>query len=178
MALRNTTWHKVEPGQIISFVYKTKNETRGYKRTIMLLNPDLKYRKKSTGRIKRYVVGLVLDTQITRPLTTTKVEQLFNRTGGLEMEEDALAANLPDTISKAQNTKLYNRLKAFVRTNKNYRTFDRRECLKRRVYLEVDYKGIPKDTLDRFESEQRIENAFVNKFLEDQLEFRKKELKI
>ena len=161
MALRNTTWHKVEPGQIISFVYKTKNETRGYKRTIMLLNPDLKYRKKSTGRIKRYVVGLVLDTQITRPLTTTKVEQLFNRTGGLEMEEDALAANLPDTISKAQNTKLYNRLKAFVRTNKNYRTFDRRECLKRRVYLEVDYKGIPKDTLDRFESEQRIENNFM-----------------
>ena len=161
MALRNTTWHKVEPGQIISFVYKTKGENRGYKRTIMLLNPDLKYRKKSTGRIKRYVVGLVLDTQITRPLTTTKVEQLFNRTGGLEMEEDALAANLPDTISKAQNTKLYNRLKAFVRTNKNYRTFDRRECLKRRVYLEVDYKGIPKDTLDRFESEQRIENAFM-----------------
>ena len=161
MALRNTTWHKVEPGQIISFVYKTKGETRGYKRTIMLLNPDLKYRKKSTGRIKRYVVGLVLDTQITRPLTTTKVEQLFNRTGGLEMEEDALAANLPDTISKAQNTKLYNRLKAFVRTNKNYRTFDRRECLKRRVYLEVDYKGIPKDTLDRFESEQRIKNAFM-----------------
>ena len=161
MALRNTTWHKVEPGQIISFVYKTKNDTRGYKRTIMLLNPDLKYRKKSTGRIKRYVVGLVLDTQITRPLTTTKVEQLFNRTGGLEMEEDALAANLPDTISKAQNTKLYNRLKAFVRTNKNYRTFDRRECLKRRVYLEVDYKGIPKDTLDRFESEQRIKNAFM-----------------
>ena len=161
MALRNTTWHKVAPGQIISFVYKTKKETRGYKRTIMLLNPDLKYRKKYTGRIKRYVVGLVLDTQITRPLTTTKVEQLFNRTGGLEMEEDALAANLPDTISKAQNTKLYNRLKAFVRTNKNYRTFDRRECLKRRVYLEVDYKGIPKDTLDRFESEQRIKNAFM-----------------
>ena len=161
MALRNTTWHKVEPGQIISFVYKTKNETRGYKRTIMLLNPDLKYRKKSTGRIKRYVVGMVLDTQITRPLTTTKVEQLFNRTGGLEVEEEALAANLPDTISKAQNTKLYNRLKAFVKTNKNYRTFDRRECLKRRVYLELDYKGIPKDTLDRFESEQRIKNAFM-----------------
>ena len=161
MALRNTTWHKVEPGQIISFVYKSKGENRGYKRTIMLLNPDLKYRKKSTGRIKRYVVGIVLDTQITRPLTTTKVEQLFNRTGGLEIEEEALAANLPDTISKAQNTKLYNRLKAFVKTNKNYRTFDRRECLKRRVYLEVDYKGIPKDTLDRFESEQRIKNAFM-----------------
>ena len=87
MALRNTTWTKVEPGQIISFVYKTKNETRGYKRTILLLNPDLKYRKKSTGRIKRFVVGLVLDTQITRPLTETKVDKLFNLTGGLEVEE-------------------------------------------------------------------------------------------
>ena len=161
MALRNTTWHKVEPGQIITFTYKTKNENRGYKRTIMLLNPDLKYRKKSTGRIKRYVVGLVLDTQITRPITTTKVEQLFNRTGGLEKEEDAFAANLPDSTSKAQTTKLYNRLKAFVKSNKNYRTFDRRECLKRRVYLEIDYKGIPKDTLDRFETEQRIENNFM-----------------
>ena len=161
MAIKNTAWHAVEPGQIVSFRYKSEGSKRSYKRTVLILNPDMRYRKKSTGRIKRYVVGLVLDTQITRPLTTTKVEQLFNRTGGLEMEEDALAANLPDTISKAQNTKLYNRLKAFVRTNKNYRTFDRRECLKRRVYLEVDYKGIPKDTLDRFESEQRIKNAFM-----------------
>ncbi len=161
MALRNTTWTKVEPGQIISFVYKTKKETRGYKRTILLLNPDLKYRKKSTGRIKRFVVGLVLDTAITRPLTETKVDKLFNLTGGLEVEEGALAANLPDTISKAQTKKLYNRLKSVVNQYKNYRTFDRRECLKRRVYLEVDYKGIPKDTLDRFESEQRIKNAFM-----------------
>jgi len=161
MALRNTTWTKVEPGQIISFVYKTKKETRGYKRTILLLNPDLKYRKKSTGRIKRFVVGLVLDTAITRPLTETKVDKLFNLTGGLEVEEGALAANLPDTISKAQTKKLYNRLKSVVNQYKNYRTFDRRECLKRRVYLELDYKGIPKDTLDRFESEQRIENAFM-----------------
>ena len=161
MALRNTTWTKVEPGQIISFVYKTKKETRGYKRTILLLNPDLKYRKKSTGRIKRFVVGLVLDTAITRPLTETKVDKLFNLTGGLEVEEGALAANLPDTISKAQTKKLYNRLKSVVNQYKNYRTFDRRECLKRRVYLEIDYKGIPKDTLDRFESEQRIENNFM-----------------
>ena len=150
MALRNTTWHKVEPGQIISFVYKTKKETRGYKRTILLLNPDLKYRIKSSGRIKRFVVGLVLDTAITRPLTETKVDKLFNLTGGLEVEEGALAANLPDTISKAQTKKLYNRLKSVVNQYKNYRTFDRRECLKRRVYLEVNYDNIPKNTLNEF----------------------------
>ena len=33
------------------------------------------------------------------------------------------------------------------------RTFDSRECLKRRVYLEVDYNKIPKDTLDKFAKE-------------------------
>tara|TARA_Y100001937_G_scaffold55461_1_gene76414 strand:- start:1003 stop:1497 length:495 start_codon:yes stop_codon:yes gene_type:complete len=150
MALRNAAWHSVEPGQIVTFTYKSKNETRGYKRTILLLNPDFRYRKKSTGRIKRFVVGLVLDTAITRPLTETKVNKLFNLTGGLEVEEGTLAANLPDTMSRAQTKKLYNRLKSVVNQYKNYRTFDRRECLKRRVYLEVNYDNIPKSTLNEF----------------------------
>ena len=57
MAIRNTSWARVEPGQIVSFVYKSQNEKRGYKRTVLLINPDWRYRKKSTGRIKRYVVG-------------------------------------------------------------------------------------------------------------------------
>ena len=48
------------------------------------------------------------------------------------------------------------------------RTFDRRECLKRRVYLEVDYNKIPKDTLDEFSKEmerkftKQIEATFEN----------------
>ena len=37
-----------------------------------------------------------------------------------------------------------------------WRSFDRRECMKRRVYLEIDYQGIPKDTLDSF-SEEMLE---------------------
>ena len=69
MALRNTTWHKVEPGQIISFVYKSKGENRGYKRTIMLLNPDLKYRKKSTGSWKNALETILLNINQTNILS-------------------------------------------------------------------------------------------------------------
>ena len=158
MAIRNTAWHQVEPGQIVSFMYKTKGETRGYKRTVLILNPDLRFRKKTTKRIKRFVAGLILDTAITRPLTETKVEKLFGKLGGLEVEEDALAANLPDRVSKAQTRVMYNRLEQLVNQYQNYRTFDRRECLKRRVYLEVDYNKIPKDTLDDFAT--RMERKF------------------
>ena len=58
------------------------------KELLLLLNPDLKYRKKSTGRIKRYVVGYSIRYTNNKTNNKTKVEQLFNRTGGLEMEED------------------------------------------------------------------------------------------
>jgi len=168
MSVRNTAWTKVEPGQIVTFMYKSKGETRGYKRTILLLNPDLRFRKKTTKRIKRFVAGLVLDTAITRPLTESKVEKLFGKLGGLEFEEEAIAADLPDRVSKAQTRVMYRRLKALVKNYKNYRTFDRRECLKRRVYLEVDYNKIPKDTLDEFSREmeqkftKQIEATFEN----------------
>ena len=108
MALRNIAWHLVKPGQIVTFMYKSKGENKGYKRTVLILNPDYKYRKKSTGRIKRFVIGLVLDTAVTRPITTTKLERLFKKIGGLEIEEGALAAKMIDTISPAETKRLYN----------------------------------------------------------------------
>mgnify|MGYP003139292088 FL=1 len=155
MAIKNTAWHKVLPGQIVNFIYKTKGESKGYKRTVLIINPDLRYRKKSTGKIKRYVVGLVLDTAITRPLTENKVEKLFGKLGGLEIEGDAITADMKDRITKNETTQIYRKLKNLVKQYNCYRTFDRRECMKRRVYLEVDYDGIPKDTLDDFDKEMQ-----------------------
>lgn len=159
MALRNIAWHSVEPGHIVSFIYKTHGETKGYKRTVLILNPDLRYRKKTTNRIKRFVVGIQLDTQITRPITETKLEMLFKRIGGLEFEEGAISGDLPDRLSKAGTTKLTGRLRPWY----DYlRTYSRRECRKRRVYLEVDYMKIPKDTVDKFDEEimQKYEKLF------------------
>ena len=150
MALKNTAWHQVEPGQIVSFIYKTKGDTSGYKRTVLIINPDMKYRKKTTGRIKRFVVGIQLDTQITKPITESKLKALFKRIGGLEFEEGAVSGDLKDRLSRAQTVELTGRLRPWY----DYlRTYSKRECRKRRVYLEVDYLRIPKDTLDKFDEE-------------------------
>ena len=150
MAIRNTAWHAVEPGQIVSFRYKSQGSNKSYKRTVLIINPDMRYRKKTTGRIKRFVVGIQLDTAITRPITETKLEMLFKRIGGLEFEEGAISGDLKDRLSKAQTVKLTGRLRPFY----DYlRTYSRRECRKRRVYLEMDYLRIPKDTLDKFDLE-------------------------
>ena len=50
MAIRNTSWDKVKAGQIVNFIYKNKKESKGVKRTVLIVNSDFKYRKKSTGR--------------------------------------------------------------------------------------------------------------------------------
>ena len=150
MAIKNTAWHAVEPGQIVSFRYKSEGSKRSYKRTVLILNPDMRYRKKSTGRIKRFVVGIQLDTAVSRPITETKLEVLFNRVGGLEFEEGAVAGDLKDRLSKAETIKLTGRLRPFY---KYLRTYSLAEARRNRVYLEVDYMRIPKDTMDKFDAE-------------------------
>ena len=79
--MRNTSWAKVQPGQIIYFTYKSKHDDVGYPRTVLVLNPKLRYKKKSTNRSKYYLVGLVLDTRISRGLTAGQLKKLFGRIG-------------------------------------------------------------------------------------------------
>ena len=114
MALRNTAWHQVEPGQIVSFLYKGQDSNRAVKRTILVLNPNLRYRKKSTKRVKSFVVGLQLDTAITPPITESKLENLFGKIGGLEIEEGAISADLKDRMTPADTTRIYRKLKDLV----------------------------------------------------------------
>ena len=75
--MRNTSWAKVQPGQIIYFTYKSKHDDVGYPRTVLVLNPKLRYKKKSTNRSKYYLVGLVLDTRISRGLTAGQLKKLI-----------------------------------------------------------------------------------------------------
>ena len=83
--MKNHTWTQLEPGQIVTFTYKSKNEKKGFKRTIMVLNPRYRYKKKN-GRTTFFVVGLQLDTQIKRPITSTKLETLISEFGGLQLD--------------------------------------------------------------------------------------------
>ena len=91
-----------------------------------------------------------MDTAVSRPITETKLEVLFNRVGGLEFEEGAVAGDLKDRLSKTETVKLTGRLRPFY---KYLRTYSLAEARRNRVYLEVDYMRIPKDTMDKFDAE-------------------------
>ena len=65
MAIRNTTWSKVEPGQIVTFTYKSKNSSRPIRRTVLCINPELRYRKKN-GRTTKFFIGLQINTQTSK----------------------------------------------------------------------------------------------------------------
>ena len=161
MAIRNTAWTKVKPGQIISFRYKGKFDKKSVKRTIILLNPDYRFKKVSTGRQKRFVVGLQIDTGTTRPLVSTRMESLMRELGGADLKEGAITIDVAgrDTTkpSRAETRNIYKRIDDFVRKNKNWRTYDRIKCLRNRVYLEVDSDLIPKDIMDEFVEKQASE---------------------
>ncbi len=62
--MKNTTWTKVESGQIVSFLYRSKNSTKTEKRTVLCIDPSYTYRKKSTGRNVKLFVGLQLETTL------------------------------------------------------------------------------------------------------------------
>ncbi len=60
MSLKNTSWPLVQTGQIVNFIYKSKGAQKGMKRTVLIIHPDYKFIKKTTGRVKRYIIGLQL----------------------------------------------------------------------------------------------------------------------
>ena len=58
--MKNTTWQLVESGQIVSFRYKSENR-RSVNRTVLCLDPEFRYRKKSTNRVVQFFIGLELN---------------------------------------------------------------------------------------------------------------------
>jgi len=81
--MKNINWNQIQPGQIIKFTYKSMGDKRGISRVVLVLDPSYKYKKKSTGRAVKFVVGLELDTFIKPPITKQKFEKLIKTLGGL-----------------------------------------------------------------------------------------------
>ena len=71
--MRNTTWTQIEPGQIVRFMYKGLKQDRAVQRVVLVIDPKYRYRKKSTGRIVEFFVGIQLDTLITRPINLSLI---------------------------------------------------------------------------------------------------------
>ena len=149
--MKNITWTKIEPGQIVSFVYAAKGK-RAVKRTVLCINPNILYKKKDGGST-RFFVGVQLNTQGEREITPAQLNRILGRLGGLESEEGALGADIKENISKIETEQLVKRLGGF---KSRYRTFDLKKCRTKRVFLETDYDRIPDTAVKQLESEVEI----------------------
>lgn len=156
--MRNTTWANIEPGQIVSFLYKSQGESRSVKRTVLCINPELRYRKKN-NRTTKFFVGIQLDTAVTKPMTAGELNRLIIRLGGLEYEEGAVAVELPDDVSKQQTSRILTRVRNL---SQYFRTYNLRKCKSRRVFLENDYPRIPDTTVKLFKDTQTYKDKMMS----------------
>jgi len=168
--MKNINWNQIQPGQIIKFTYKSMGDKRGISRVVLVLDPSYKYKKKSTGRAVKFVVGLELDTFIKPPITKQKFEKLIKTLGGLSLDEGVKeVGDNPDKVIRQDRTKnLYNSIKFVIEKQDLFRTYFLRECRKRRVFLLDNYERFPKKALSdlklKKEAEQSIKKIGETRF--------------
>ena len=56
--MRNTSWNRVQPGQIVNFLYQGKKDKRAFRRFVIILDP--KHRVNTKDGMKIFVSGLQL----------------------------------------------------------------------------------------------------------------------
>tara|TARA_E500000318_G_scaffold4064_2_gene4328 strand:+ start:2032 stop:2529 length:498 start_codon:yes stop_codon:yes gene_type:complete len=164
--MRNTTWQQIQPGQIVRFVYKSQGTSKGEQRTILVIDPKHRYRKKSTGRVVEFVVGLQLDTLLSPPIDIRNFNKLISRYGGLTLDEGVVeVGSNPDRADKNTAEDIYKLLERFLKKNDIFRTYFLRECRKRRVFLLDSYQKFPKKAKDNLALKKRI-NETIKKIEE------------
>lgn len=159
--MKNINWNQIQPGQIIKFTYKSMGDKRGISRVVLVLDPNYKYKKKSTGRAVKFVVGLELDTFIKPPITKQKFEKLIKTLGGLSLDEGVKeVGDNPDKVIRQDRTKnLYNSIKFVIEKQDLFRTYFLRECRKRRVFLLDNYERFPKKALIDLKLKKEVEQS-------------------
>jgi len=162
--MRNTIWQQVQSGQIVSFLYRSKDSTRAEKRTVLCIDPEYTYRKKSTGRNVKLFVGLQLETTLRGPITARALDQAIRLLGGAKMDRGvAEIGNFEDNLDDTDIERVYKLLKRFIKKHDVFRTFFLRECKKRRVYLIDNYRRLPASQTKKLINEQNLE-ILTNEF--------------
>tara|TARA_B100001113_G_scaffold36615_1_gene25992 strand:+ start:2520 stop:2996 length:477 start_codon:yes stop_codon:yes gene_type:complete len=130
--MKNTSWLKIESGQIVSFRYKSSG--RSAQRTVLCLDPEFLYRKKSTGRVVKFFIGLELYSSDKTRMPVVKLKELFQILG----EGD----DTPTQTSNQEMEKLYQMLKAYLKRTPIFKTYLLRKCRMNRVFLETKYDNL------------------------------------
>jgi len=156
--MKNTIWQQVQPGQIVSFLYKSKNSSRAEKRTVLCIDPEYTYRKKSTKRNVKLFVGLQLETTLRGPINARTLDQAIRLLGGAQLDRGVTEiGDFQDEMDDVDVQLVYKALKRFVKKHDVFRTFFLRECRKRRVYLIDNYRRLPASQTKKIILEQNLE---------------------
>ena len=131
--MKNTSWYRIESGQIVSFRYKSQSG-RSVNRTVLCLDPEFPYRKKSTNRLVRFFIGLELQATDKPKLPMNRITKLFQILGTLD--------DTPTQTNQQVIEKVYQSLKNFLKTNPIFKTYLLRKCRKNRVFLETKFQKV------------------------------------
>ena len=154
--MKNTSWMRVESGQIVSFRYKSSG--RSAQRTVLCLDPEYLYRKKSTGRVVKFFIGLELYSSDKPRLPVTKLKELFKILGKGD--------DTPSSTDAQEMEKLYQILKGFLKRTPIFKTYLLRKCRMNRVFLETKYENLNsiqvKEVAKKIEKEKDTTNILEN----------------
>jgi len=141
MAKQIYSWGQVTAGDIISFRYKPLDELKPISlTTLLVLNPKLKYTKKS-GELNFHLVGLKLEERITIPTIKSKplLVALLLKTGEIEVideESGIFRVEIPGLTPRGAPRNVYKKLRSIIQKNSLYRTYDYKQAKKSGVFLE------------------------------------------
>ena len=131
--MKNTAWTIIESGQIVSFRYKSENG-RSVNRTVLCLDPEFRYRKKSTGRVVQFFIGLEINASDKPSLPVARTKQLFEILGTPD--------KTPTQTTNQEMEQIYKSIKGFLAKNPIFKTYLLRKCRKNRVFLENKYQSL------------------------------------
>ena len=158
--MKNTSWMRVESGQIVSFRYKSSG--RSAQRTVLCLDPEYLYRKKSTGRVVKFFIGLELYASDKPRIPRSVLQQLFKLLGKGDPT--------PSQTDAQEMEKLYQIIKAFLKRTPIFKTYLLRKCRLNRVFLETKYDDLNslqvREVAKRINKEKDTANILENN-LED-----------
>ena len=130
--MKNTNWQMIRTGQIVRFRYKNmKGESSN--RTVYVLAPRFRYRKKSTNRVVEFFIGLEIENTQKQSINPIVLRQMFEQINTIFEEEDNVAR--ADYTDERAINRMYEGLKRFLDKTPIFRTYFLRECRKRRVFL-------------------------------------------
>ena len=138
--MKNTDWDAVEPGDVVSFIYKGQgDDAKSARRIVICLDPRYEHRKKTTNRIVDYFVGLEIFNSQKSNLTPTVIKQTFD----ILSENADVVLSDAESGGRARMEKIYIQLKELLKRNPDlFRTYFYREARKRRVFLEDKYQRL------------------------------------